>query len=58
MIGFLAGLVVSPPDAGGVLNGMVPRFDGTETEELFGGGQTAKPERIDNYPGFPDGLDG
>ncbi len=27
-------------------------------EELFCGGQTAKTERIDNYPGFPDGLDG
>ena len=27
-------------------------------EELFCGGQAAKTERIDNYPGFPDGLDG
>lgn len=27
-------------------------------EELFAGGQAAKTERIDNYPGFPDGLDG
>ncbi|MDM7854846.1 Nramp family divalent metal transporter [Cellulomonas alba] len=27
-IGFLAGLLVSPPDARGVLSGLVPRFDG------------------------------
>jgi manganese transport protein len=28
-VGFLAGLVVSPPDARGVLSGLVPRFDGS-----------------------------
>ena len=27
-------------------------------EELFAGGQAAKTERIENYPGFPEGLDG
>ena len=27
-------------------------------EELFAGGQAAKTEHIDNFPGFPDGLDG
>ncbi|MEG1524313.1 MAG: thioredoxin-disulfide reductase [Clostridia bacterium] len=32
--------------------------DATLYEELFAGGQAAKTERIDNYPGFPDGLDG
>jgi manganese transport protein len=30
-IGFLAGLVVSPPDARGVLSGLVPRFAGSES---------------------------
>ena len=27
-------------------------------EELFVGGQAAKTERIENFPGFPEGLDG
>lgn len=27
-------------------------------EELFPGGQAAKTHRIDNYPGFPDGIEG
>lgn len=27
-------------------------------EELFAGGQAAKTERIENFPGFPEGLDG
>ncbi|MBO9706016.1 MAG: Nramp family divalent metal transporter, partial [Arthrobacter sp.] len=30
-VGFLCGLIVSPPSAGGVLGGLVPRFQGTES---------------------------
>ena len=30
-LGFLAGLVVRPPDAGAVLSGLVPRFQGTDS---------------------------
>ena len=30
-IGFLAGLVMAPPDGGEVLRGLIPRFEGTDT---------------------------
>lgn len=33
-------------------------MDVTLFEEAFVGGQTAKIDKIDNYPGFPNGLDG
>lgn len=32
--------------------------DAALCEELFCGGQAAKTERIDNFPGFPEGIDG
>ncbi|WP_374206003.1 Nramp family divalent metal transporter [Gordonia zhenghanii] len=48
VVGFLAGLVVSPPDAGGVLGGMVPRLDGAETVLLAASmlGATVMPHAI------------
>ncbi|WP_265742707.1 Nramp family divalent metal transporter [Gordonia liuliyuniae] len=48
VVGFLAGLVVSPPDAGGMLGGMVPRLDGTETVLLAASmlGATVMPHAI------------
>ena len=48
VIGFLAGLVVSPPDAGGLANGMIPRFDGAETVLLAASmlGATVMPHAI------------
>ncbi|MBB4135243.1 Nramp family divalent metal transporter [Gordonia humi] len=48
VVGFLAGLVVSPPDAGGVLGGLVPRLDGSETVLLAASmlGATVMPHAI------------
>ncbi|GAA3809364.1 Nramp family divalent metal transporter [Cellulomonas soli] len=47
-IGFLAGLVVSPPDARGVLSGLVPRFDGPDSVLLAASmlGATVMPHAI------------
>jgi len=47
-IGFLAGLVVSPPDAGGVLSGLAPRFAGTDSVLLAASmlGATVMPHAI------------
>lgn len=47
-IGFLAGLFVSPPDAGSVIAGLVPRFDGTESVLLAASmlGATVMPHAI------------
>ncbi len=47
-IGFLAGLVVSPPDAAQVLGGLVPRFDGTDSVLLAASmlGATVMPHAI------------
>jgi manganese transport protein len=47
-IGFFAGLVVSPPDAGGVVNGLVPRLDGTDSLLLAAGmlGATVMPHAV------------
>ncbi|MBM7367894.1 Nramp family divalent metal transporter [Gordonia hydrophobica] len=48
VVGFLAGLVINPPDAGGVVNGMLPRLDGTETVLLAASmlGATVMPHAI------------
>ncbi|MDM7829941.1 Nramp family divalent metal transporter [Cellulomonas edaphi] len=47
-LGFLAGLVVSPPDARGVLSGLVPRFDGSDSVLLAASmlGATVMPHAI------------
>ncbi|MGA7207248.1 MAG: Nramp family divalent metal transporter [Specibacter sp.] len=47
-IGFLAGLVLSPPDPAGVLAGMVPRFHGADSILLAAGmlGATVMPHAI------------
>jgi manganese transport protein len=47
-IGFLAGLVVSPPNGGAVLAGLVPRFRGTESVVLAASilGATVMPHAI------------
>src|SRR4029078_13530022 len=47
-VGFLAGLVVSPPDARGVLSGLVPRFDGADSVLLAASmlGATVMPHEI------------
>jgi manganese transport protein len=47
-LGFLAGLVVSPPDARGVLSGLVPRFDGADSVLLAASmlGATVMPHAI------------
>ncbi|MEO8221553.1 MAG: Nramp family divalent metal transporter [Specibacter sp.] len=47
-IGFLAGLVMSPPDTAGVVNGLIPRFQGTESVLLAAGmlGATVMPHAI------------
>ncbi|GAB3431776.1 SLC5/6 family protein [Flindersiella endophytica] len=47
-IGFFAGLVVSPPSAGGVVNGLVPRLEGTESLLLAAGmlGATVMPHAV------------
>ncbi|NUU19368.1 Nramp family divalent metal transporter [Cellulomonas humilata] len=47
-IGFLAGLFVSPPSARGILSGLVPRFDGTDSVLLAASmlGATVMPHAI------------
>lgn len=47
-IGFLAGLFVSPPDAGAIAGGLVPRFEGTDSVLLAAGmlGATVMPHAI------------
>ncbi len=47
-IGFLAGLVLSPPDPAGVIGGLVPRFDGANSIMLAAGmlGATVMPHAI------------
>lgn len=47
-IGFLAGLVVAPPDPAGVLGGLVPRFEGADSVLLAAGmlGATVMPHAI------------
>ena len=47
-IGFLAGLVVSPPDAGAIVGGLVPRFEGTDSVLLAASmlGATVMPHAI------------
>ena len=47
-IGFLSGLVVSPPSATGILGGLVPRFQGTNTVLLAASmlGATVMPHAI------------
>lgn len=45
----------------GLTAGLYASRGGADTvlvEELFCGGQAAKTERIDNFPGYPDGIDG
>ncbi|MBD2765094.1 Nramp family divalent metal transporter [Kocuria sp. cx-455] len=46
--GFLAGLVVAPPEAGGVLGGMVPRLEGSQSLVLAASmlGATVMPHAI------------
>lgn len=48
VVGFLAGLVVRPPDAGGVVSGLVPRFRGTDSVVLAASmlGATVMPHAI------------
>jgi manganese transport protein len=47
-IGFLSGLVIQPPDAGAVLGGLVPRFEGTGSVILAASmlGATVMPHAI------------
>jgi manganese transport protein len=47
-VGFFASLIASPPDAGGVVNGLVPRFDGADTVLLAAGmlGATVMPHAV------------
>ena len=47
-VGFLAGLLLSPPDAAGVASGLLPRFDGAESVMLAAGmlGATVMPHAI------------
>ncbi len=47
-LGFLAGLVVSPPSAAGMLSGLVPRFDGSDSVLLAASmlGATVMPHAI------------
>lgn len=47
-IGFLTGLVLSPPDAAGVAGGLIPRFEGTDSVLLAAGmlGATVMPHAI------------
>ncbi|TDE01645.1 Nramp family divalent metal transporter [Jiangella asiatica] len=46
--GFVAGLLVEPPDPSGIAGGLVPRFDGTETVLLAAGmfGATVMPHVV------------
>ncbi|MGB3303671.1 MAG: Nramp family divalent metal transporter [Gordonia sp. (in: high G+C Gram-positive bacteria)] len=48
VIGFVSGLLVNPPDVGGLVNGMVPRLAGTETVLLAASmlGATVMPHAI------------
>lgn len=48
VLGFLCGLLVNPPDVGGLLNGMIPRLDGGETVLLAASmlGATVMPHAI------------
>ncbi|MFT3716065.1 MAG: Nramp family divalent metal transporter [Gordonia sp. (in: high G+C Gram-positive bacteria)] len=48
VIGFLTGLVVNPPDVGGLLNGMIPRLQGSETVLLAASmlGATVMPHAV------------
>ncbi|HKU29867.1 MAG TPA: Nramp family divalent metal transporter [Arthrobacter sp.] len=47
-VGFVSGLLVSPPQAGGVLSGLVPRFEGPDTVLLAASmlGATVMPHAI------------
>ncbi len=47
-VGFLAGLVLSPPDPAGVAGGLIPRFDGAHSVMLAAGmlGATVMPHAI------------
>ena len=47
-IGFLAGLVVNPPDGGAIVGGLVPRFDGADSVLLAASmlGATVMPHAI------------
>ncbi|MDE8668053.1 Nramp family divalent metal transporter [Pseudarthrobacter sp. H3Y2-7] len=47
-IGFVSGLFVNPPDAGSALNGLIPRFEGTDTVLLAASmlGATVMPHAI------------
>lgn len=47
-LGFLAGLVVAPPDPGATLGGLVPRFDGTDSVLVAAGmlGATVMPHAV------------
>lgn len=47
-VGFVSGLFVNPPDAGGALTGLVPRFEGTDTVLLAASmlGATVMPHAI------------
>lgn len=47
-IGFMAGLFIAPPDPGGMLHGLLPRFSGTESLVLAAGmlGATVMPHAI------------
>jgi manganese transport protein len=47
-VGFVSGLFVNPPDAGSALNGLVPRFEGTDTVLLAASmlGATVMPHAI------------
>lgn len=47
-LGFLAGLAIAPPEAGGVLRGLVPRLEGTQSLVLAAGmlGATVMPHAI------------
>ncbi|MCU1404769.1 MAG: divalent metal cation transporter [Glaciihabitans sp.] len=47
-IGFLAGLVVNPPDGGSIVEGLVPRFEGTDSVLLAASmlGATVMPHAI------------
>ncbi|MDK1326575.1 Nramp family divalent metal transporter [Arthrobacter sp. zg-Y1143] len=66
VVGFTVGVFVSPPDAGGVAEGLVPRFEGSESVLLAASilGATVMPHAIyahsaltrDRFPGRTDTL--